>query len=149
MKSDQVRQEMEAIAAQHPEGKLVPRAVVDFARDNPESELHRHFEWDDGAAAEKYRLTQARALIRVVVIVPEPYPHKVRAFVSLPEDRQEGGYRAVKSVLNDTERRAQLLRGALADLNTWRRKYAVLQELAQVFEAADAVLEDQTDRAAS
>lgn len=49
-------------------GELTPRDVVDDAR-NPNSPLHSYFEWDDGAAAEAYRLKQARGLIKAVVAI--------------------------------------------------------------------------------
>lgn len=50
------------------DGVLTPVAVVDEAR-NPDSPLHGRFEWDDGVAAEQYRLSQAEVLIRRVRIV--------------------------------------------------------------------------------
>src|SRR5262245_27290044 len=48
-------------------GFLTPRAVVEAAR--PEgSTLHPYFLWDDQAAAEEYRLAQARHLVRSVTV---------------------------------------------------------------------------------
>jgi len=48
-------------------GFLTPRTVVEAAR--PEgSRLHPFFLWDDQAAAEEYRLAQARHLVRSVQI---------------------------------------------------------------------------------
>jgi hypothetical protein len=46
-------------------GKLTPSRVVDAAR-NPDHPLHTHFDWDDSAAAELWRVEQARRLIRSV-----------------------------------------------------------------------------------
>lgn len=46
-------------------GTLTPRAVVDDASD-PRSPLHSQFEWDNDLAADKYRIEQARRLIRKV-----------------------------------------------------------------------------------
>jgi len=46
-------------------GILTPSAVVDEARPE-DSPLHAAFEWDDSIAAEKYRLEQARRLLRQV-----------------------------------------------------------------------------------
>ncbi len=48
-------------------GKLTPEQVLDAARPD-ESPLHGFFEWDDSAAAEAYRIEQARELIRRVRI---------------------------------------------------------------------------------
>ena len=44
-------------------GEITARRLVDEAS-NPVSVLHRCFEWDNDAAGDKYRLVQARALIR-------------------------------------------------------------------------------------
>ena len=48
-------------------GHLKPEVVVSYAKPD-ESPLHRVFEWDDAAAAEEYRLIQARTLVRSVVV---------------------------------------------------------------------------------
>lgn len=61
---DKIGQELEAIAAKAG-GHLTPIAIVDAARDR-KSVLHKHFEWDDAAAAEAYRLDQARSLVRCI-----------------------------------------------------------------------------------
>jgi hypothetical protein len=46
-------------------GAVTASLVVDAARD-PDHPWHDHFEWDNEAAAERWRLTQARQLIRSV-----------------------------------------------------------------------------------
>jgi hypothetical protein len=60
-------------------GVLTPPAVVEAARP-PEAPLHRAFEWDDGRAAEQYRLTQARRLIRMVILIDPPSGRTVAQF---------------------------------------------------------------------
>ena len=52
-------------AIENRQGRLDPQSVVAAAR-NKKSPLHKQFEWDDTKAAEKYRLEQARELIRLV-----------------------------------------------------------------------------------
>lgn len=130
----------QALAALERDGKILPHEVVEAAR-NPESPLHPHFEWDDSAAAESYRLEQARRLIRVHVVVSDtPTSATVRAFVSLTPDRKTGGgYRPISKVLDDVQMRKQLLKDALAELETFRRKYERLRELAPVLRAIDKV----------
>lgn len=44
-----------------------PEKVLNIARD-PNTELHKCFEWDDSVAAEKYRLGQARKVIQLLVV---------------------------------------------------------------------------------
>jgi len=127
--------ELEALKKK--KGILRAEDVVDFARDETTA-LHEQFEWDDGAAAEAYRIEQARRIIRVTVTVirHEEKDYRVRTFVSLTPDRklEKGGYRATYDVMGDAEHRAQLLADALAELQTFRKKYAILKELSGVFE---------------
>jgi len=108
---------------------ISPEAVVAAARPK-NSPLHEYFDWEDSEAARCWRLHQARNLIRVCIRIeelPNDEKQEIQVFVSLPEDRNdEGGYRVMTDVLNDDERREALLEMALKDLQTFRRKYAVL-----------------------
>lgn len=81
-----LRSELAAIRKQY--GTLTPANVVDAARDENHP-LHHRFEWDDTVAAEKYRLVQARQLIRVL---RETYtdsggkPADVRTYHAIPRE---------------------------------------------------------------
>lgn len=120
-------------------GVLIPEKVVEFAAD-PNTALHKQFEWDDTEAAREYRIYQARNLIRVMVTVLPNTTKETRAYVSLVSDRSNksgGGYRAMVDVLSDEDRRKELLSMALADMRRWREKYGELKELAGIFQAID------------
>ena len=56
-----IKERLEKLAAKN-RGTLTPTRVVMDARDKS-SPLHDFFEWDDGAAAQRYREQQARELI--------------------------------------------------------------------------------------
>lgn len=121
-------------------GMLTPEDVLQRARVRS-SALHSYFEWDDTEAARKYRLEQARGVIRTVrvhierVDVPEI---KVRAYVSLPSDRNTTtGYRHISLVMATPAQRNELLAVALAEFEALRKRYADLTELAGVFEAIE------------
>lgn len=134
---DQIARELEEIAVRNA-NVLSPHDVVAFARD-PATALHAQFEWDDSAAAQAYRLEQARHIIRVTVTIeaPEHDPPR-RVFVSLMNDRTpDGGYRLLRDVLSDAEMRAQLLVEAFNTMRAWRRRYTHLHELAKVFATID------------
>lgn len=133
--NDRIARELRAIASANG-GLLLPRDVVTAAR-NEDSPLHACFEWNDGDAAESWRLHQARQLIRVVVTYARTPDEKVpyRVFVSLTPDRVEGGYRLMADVLSDEARRLQLLDDAREDMRRFQAKYAALEELAEVFAA--------------
>jgi hypothetical protein len=122
-------------------GLLQPCAVVDAARE-PASILHDRFTWDDSEAAEQYRLWQARQLIRCSVVIEPRTETTVRAFVSLSQDRAQGGggYRQTVRVLANASGRDSLLADALAELEVFQRKYAALTELAEVFAAARTII---------
>jgi len=125
-------------------GILRPKDVVDAARD-PNHILHPYFEWDDTKAAELYRLEQARSLIRRVEIevkIEDRKPVKVRAYVSLQDDRQKGdSYRATVEVLSQEELREKLLEEARREMEAFIKKYRTLDELAGVIQAMEEALQ--------
>jgi hypothetical protein len=113
--NDAARAELDLIR-QRAGGFLRPADVVDHAK-SKKSALHGFFEWDDGKAAAQYRLAQARAIIRVVVQVNEQSSEKVRAFVSLQQDRNSaGGYRAFAEVVEDEALMLSLVEQARKEL---------------------------------
>lgn len=89
--------------------------------------LHSQFDWDDSSAAGKYRIHQARQLIRVVVSyekVGDGKPVAYRVFVSLTPDRETvgGGYRLASTVLSDEDQRRQLLLDARDEMKRFTAK---------------------------
>lgn len=125
-------------------GRLEPQDIVAASRD-PEATLHPVFEWDDAVAAEAYRVDQARYVIRslVVQISKAPDAPPVRAFVSVTRDTDRS-YTSTTHALADPDLRQQVLERALAELQSWRRRYSELVELAQVFAQID-LYRDGTD----
>jgi len=128
-------------------GLLHPKAVLDRAS-NPKSALHNRFTWDDTKAARLWRLNEAQRLVTQVKVELQPRPDeppvKVRAFVSLANDRVDGGgYRPIATVLEDASLREQLLQTALAELQALQKRYKHLSELAIVFAELDRVVAKQ------
>jgi hypothetical protein len=121
-------------------GTIHPDEVVEAAR-SEESPIHRCFVWDDTKAASLYRHRQAQEIIRLVVItlVSNGNDCETRSMVSLSSGRVKGGgqYRMITTVMEDADMKAQLLSDALSELEAFRRKYAILSELAGVFELVD------------
>jgi hypothetical protein len=111
-------------------GTLTPEYVVDRASE-PDHPLHGSFTWDDTEAARKWRVHQARNLIRVHVNVIWPDTKPTRVFVSLMDDRRSGvGYRSAVDVLADDDLRDQLIAQAKKDADLWRKKYGILRDVA-------------------
>lgn len=126
----EIYNELESIRLKS-DGFIRPKDVVDYARD-PNTALHSHFTWDDSAAAEKYRLAEARAIIRVSIIVHESTSEKVRAFVSLSTNRHpNGGYRAFAEIIENETDTEIMLRDAINELASFKRKYEALKEIAE------------------
>jgi len=120
------------------QGKLTPHEVVEVSRPD-DAPLHSAFEWDDEIAAEKYRETQASYIIRSVEVVVEGSDKPTRAFVSLTVAENEREYREINKVLSIRSERELLLAEAKRELTAFKHKYAVLEELADVFAAIDRV----------
>lgn len=138
-----------AKAAKANKGELTPRKLLAWAKRHKASAIHEAFEWDNDAAAEAYRLEQARKVIRLCVHVIEiPAEEskinvKVRKYVSLSDERKEGGdtvYRETEKVIDNTDWRETMLADAFSELAALRRKYSALSELSKVWTALDAAM---------
>lgn len=137
-----VKRELEALCKLDKSGLLRPDAVVRAAR-NPKSALHEYFEWDDSIAAEKWRLEQARQLIRIVVDVIVPNEPPTRIYVSEAAARvtDGGGYVPFVSILSDEDRWRAYLQQALTEIDSLRRRYERIKELRPIWLTAQRVRE--------
>lgn len=125
---------------QQAKGELTPQDVVDDARSH-NSPLHSFFEWDDSAAAEQYRLDQARGLIRSVVAIythPDKPAQRTRAFVHVPEPGTPH-YRETSHALSQKKTRELVLQRAWREFQQWRKRYKDLSEFADLIAVADEV----------
>jgi len=116
------------------EGKLRAEDVVEAAKPE-DSPLHDRFDWNDATAGHKFRLMQARQLIRVVVEYVDMGTSKkpIRVFQSLSTDRRHGGgYRTTADVLAIDEHRTQLIEDAVRDMESFQARYSNIRELSDV-----------------
>jgi hypothetical protein len=120
------RKYLEQMARQNG-GVLKIDDVLEAAKDE-RNILHGHFEWDDSEAAKQYRREQARTLIqKCKIVVLDSTPTHVRAFISLPSDRESGGgYRMVAHVLNDENMKAEFLHDIQLTIARWTQKLHLL-----------------------
>lgn len=112
-----------------------PESVLEKAR-KKNSELHKCFEWNDGIAAEKYRLNQARRLIQLLVVTPKDVSTPVRAF-QISSERNK--YKPIREFFLDNNEYVALLERAKSELRYIRNRYKSIAELESVFEAIDAL----------
>jgi len=113
--------------------------VLDLAR-NPETELHRCFDWDDTVAAEKWRMEQARLVCRSLVVVVQKYetePVKLRIF---EHDHEEKVYRETRLTFRNEDQYSRLLNQAKTEMNQFAKKYRTIVELSGVIEQMELAL---------
>lgn len=137
LNAQKVGDRLQDLYARH--GAVTPTLVLEEAK-KKRSPLHKGFEWDDKEAAQQYRLTQARLIVRSVIVRrPDSIGEyrAVRAFVHIGEDSD---YESIDVVLSVAEKRGALLSQAWSDLEIIRRKYETLEELANVFAAMDELV---------
>ena len=118
---------------------------------NPSNPLHEEFEWDDSIAAREHRLGQARYLIRSIEVTYEITPpgkaKEVRIVTtsaySNPRKRGPSGgedYLLTVDVVDDKDRREELLEEALRDIERFKQKYNILTELSELMDNINAAL---------
>ena len=122
--------------------EVTPENVLNKARDEG-TELHKCFEWDNSVAGEKYRLIQARDIIRHFVIVTPDEPEdeepiKVRSY-QITTTRNV--YEPTRVFLQKPDEYSALLKRAKDELESFKRRYKMLTELEEVFEAIDSFIE--------
>lgn len=133
--NEAARKALEQIEAER--GELTTEDVVAAARP-ADSPLHDYFEWRETQAAAKYRLEQARRVIqryRVEFISPKQITRSVRGYASVKRT-DDGGERrvfvSVRTALADEDLHSQILADLRRDVNALRRKYAHLEEFAEI-----------------
>ena len=113
-----------------------PAQIVDMARDSS-TELHKCFEWNDTVAAEKYRLEQARQVVRILVIKREDGQKDQPERRFFHKNEYSEGYKSLEFIVrNDTEYE-KLLKQALAELHAFKAKYHALSELEEILALID------------
>lgn len=110
------------------------------------SPLHKAFEWDNGIAAEEYRLEQARRMLRSIEITYVELPKtplRQYEIVTQPaknDTPERKVYEPVEKIMKDPVLRDELLGRAIRDAISYRKKYHALSELSQVFAELDSFL---------
>lgn len=115
-------------------GVISEEVLVSAAQDEG-SPIHHYFEWDNRIAAEKYRLEQARSLIRSIVIETDN-GEEVRAFHNVYlEDIDAQDYVDLDRTLHSPDLWLQVLESALRQAEAWSRRYATYKELQPIVKA--------------
>ena len=115
--------------------RITPEKVLERAKDE-NSELHKCFEWNNDVAAEKYRTIQAGNVIRMLYIEPKSEDAPPVRVLSRTIDTV---YQPTRTFLTNATEYEDLLKRALSELESFRKKYETLSELEQVFEQIDLI----------
>lgn len=108
--------------------RLKVEEVILEAR-NPRSPLHSYYDWDIRSAARKHWVAQTRQLLSIVYVdVVDDRGRSVPARAWRSVRVQEGGrpvhaYVKTDNAMNTPEYKAQLVSGALDELEGWCRRY--------------------------
>lgn len=124
------------------DGELTKESFLEESRPE-DAPTHKCFEWDDSVAAEKYRLYQSRQCINdmVITIIKDEETKKMPAMLNVSVRKESASYQPVDKALSIEESRKAVLLNALKELESFKRKYETLTELAKVFAEIDAVKE--------
>ena len=147
-KTETYADSIRALAKKH--GKVTPKIVLNDAK-RANSPLHSFFDWNDSAAAIKYRLQQAQDLIRSIRVTYTPYENetvkiRVREFVSVTPESKDTDEKAASIYIPYTEAmkvesyRDQVMYQCKRDAESFRQKYRSLQEAAAIIEAMDGFI---------
>lgn len=133
----------EALAkiAEENKGRMKPEHVTEAAqkRGHP---LHRHFIWNDKVAGQRYRLDQARALIRSVKIIAADDINgaAARAYHSIQDDGR--AYRSVTEIQTSALLQLSLHQAALRDLVAWEARYKSIAGICSLVSVARERLQE-------
>jgi hypothetical protein len=135
-----IDRELDRLYEEH--GNITTDLVLRTARD-PKHPLHQYFEWDDEAAAEKYRQHQALQMImasKMVVVLEKAAnggPPRVVAS-ERPEVRRlvagfrGEGFKMRKEALSNDEERAVMVERAMSRLRGWCDSTVDIPELSRL-----------------
>lgn len=119
--------------------KYTPRDILELARD-PNTELHKCFDWDDTSAAEKWRIQQARKLCGSFIVTVERGHSEPQKFRVIQHDNADKVYRNVVFTVRNEDEYGRLLKQAKAELAQFRSRYKSITELESVIDEIEILL---------
>ena len=117
--------------------EVTAQDIVNLARPT-NSKIHKHFEWNNTKAGERYRESQARIYLSWIEITVNE-KGKNRAFVNVQRTGERRGYVLINTALSEPSLRKQLLFTAMREAEYWANQYKTLAELRPIFKAVQLV----------
>lgn len=142
-----VAQEVESIGYNNANDEFNTQEMVDFARNNPSSELHKLFEWNDTIAAEAHRNQQARDILRYLKITiikqeedePLKEPTLLRYFVNT--GKRDGSYKKTEIVFQNVSEADRVMEQMRRDAENFINRYKIYGNLNPNIPSAIAALQ--------
>lgn len=125
---------------------LTAKNVVNASRPK-KAVLHNEFEWNDSIAAENYREGQARHIMNSLIIVHSETKESVRhcfPITIVKDDEEVREYHTMEVIANNDEYKQQIIDRAKSELEAFRHKYNMLEnidEFAELF----GLIEEMTE----
>ena len=121
--------------------EVTPEQVVEKGMD-PCSELSKCFTKDDSEAAYKWRVREAREIMRQLIVITRPDPENedekgepVQFRILMKNDNlHSSGYKQTLVMVRDEDEYQKLLNMELEELRTFKRKYSMLSELWEILD---------------
>ena len=119
--------------------EVTPEQVVEKGMD-PNTELSKCFTKDDSEAAYKWRIEEARHIMRQLIVITVPdkddeEKEPVQFRVLMKNDNARGsGYKQTIVMVRDEDEYQKLLDQAYEELRRFKRKYSMLSELSEILD---------------
>ena len=112
-----------------------PQQIIEKARDS-NTELHKCFTWDDTEAAEKWRISEARAVVRNLKIIEQKpdkqiEPTTIRVFYKTDN---VSGYKPTKLILKKPDEYKTLVERCRSELLAIKQKFNSISEYEEIWE---------------
>lgn len=108
--------------------EITNKNVLEYAKNNKNSELYKCFEWDNTIAGEKYRLRQASQIITSISFVIEEEPlKKQKVYYSIKSKKEETRiFKNIKDIIENDDEYSILCEKAKNELETCKNNYEEL-----------------------
>lgn len=120
--ADKVGKELREIEK---ENVLTNKTVLEYAKNNKDSELNKCFEWDDKTAGEKYRLIQASTIMCSISIVSEETQIETTRFLLNVKSEKDGirQFKSISKILENDSEYEQIKARAKNEFLNCKEKY--------------------------
>lgn len=119
-----------------------PQQMVDFAKNDPNSELYKCFTWDNDIAADKYRLFEARQIACNLIVKYEKTDNgdsiqQSTRILHRASTDINAGYKPLPVIVKNEDLYQGLLLECKSKLKEFKNKYQNLTELQKIWDLID------------